>query len=67
MTKYLFEDYGLREKLADPIQAIVDESQIIEAIDDAHKNGQRIRVHAIGPCLLDWTLTPHASAKPATS
>ena len=59
MTKYLYENFGPVEKLTpDPVQAILDEKQILEAIDEAHHNGLRIRVHLIGPCVLDWTKPP---------
>lgn len=56
MTKYLLEDFSAVDgkDVRHPTQAILDESQIIEAINAAHHNNQKIRVHIVGPCLLNW-------------
>lgn len=57
MKLYLLEDFTAVDgrTVKHPTQAVLDQTQIIEAIGDAHTNQQRIRVHIIGPCLLDWT------------
>ena len=69
MTKYLLEDFSAVDgtDVRHPTQAIVDESQIIAAIDKAHKEQTPIRVHIIGPCLLDWSPknVPRGTPKPA--
>ena len=65
--KYLYEDHTAVDgkTVTEPTTAILDEATVFEAVNEAHKNGLRIRVYSIGPCLIDWAPPVETAPEPA--
>lgn len=38
-----------------PVYSFVDGAAVIGLMDNAHKNGLKIRVHPVAPAIIDWT------------